>query len=112
MAFIKILSEKEYFMKKNFMKIAAIFAVLILGTSVFAETDFAIDFGPSFSNYNYDDGGEKLTGNNHFGLTFMKTIDSDWAWKIHADYQSFSETSMFGDDTAAFSLVFGTKMKR
>ena len=88
------------------MKIAVIFAVLAFGSQAFAEIDIALDFGPSFSNYSFDDGGSTV-GDNHFGFTFLKTTESDWAWKIRAEYQSIMTSEMFPKDDFSFSAIFG-----
>lgn len=95
-------------MKKKCIKIAVIFALLVFGSQAFAEKTLAFDFGPGFSNYSCDDKSAGVN-DNHLGFTFLKTTQSNLAWKIHAEYQSVLPSSMFPkDDTGnGFSLTFG-----
>ncbi len=82
------------FMKKNFMKISMIFAMIVFGSQAFAEINFALHIGPGFGNYIYDNSSSNIN-ETALGFTALKITDSNLALKWHAEFDMVHGDQMF-----------------
>lgn len=100
---------------KKILTIVSVLAVMVLGSSAFAEMNLAFHFGHDFSNFVWDVNSSDVSETN-FGLTALKVTDKNLALKWDVEAGAVHGDSLFNKDGggggAWFSFGVGKALAR